>query len=156
EPLEPREVPTAAGIYALGGGPGGPPRVQVYDTATGVKIADFLAYEPTFTGGVNAAIGDVTNDGVPDLIVGAGVGGGPRVRVLDGGMIATQRLAYTSFGPTDAIADFFAGDPNTRAGLFVTTADYNGDGVADVAVGTGPGLPGAVTIYSGAVIRSRR
>src|SRR5205814_8396293 len=32
----------------------------------------------------------------------------------------------------------------------------NGDGVADVAVGTGPGLPGAVTIYSGAVIRSRR
>src|SRR5687768_5184989 len=84
EPLEAREVPTAPGLFALGGGPGGPPRVQVFDASTGAIVGDFLAYEATFTGGVNAAVGDVNNDGFSDLVVGAGVGGGPRVRVFDG------------------------------------------------------------------------
>jgi hypothetical protein len=43
ESLDDRIVPTFRGRFAVGGGLGGPPRVQVYDVSTGVKIADFTA-----------------------------------------------------------------------------------------------------------------
>src|SRR5438045_2255137 len=84
ETLEGRDVPTAAGLYAVGGGPGGSPRVQVFDTTSGALLGDFQAFEPDFSGGVNVAVGDVNNDGLADVVVGAGQGGGPRVRVISG------------------------------------------------------------------------
>ncbi len=291
EELEARETPSAASIFAVGGGAGGPPRLQIFNVTTGAKVADFLAYENSFTGGVNAAIGDVTGDNVADVIVGAGVGGGPRVRVFDGrafapgfafprapvdgagaapdaivvadffafestqrggtnvaagnfagagnselvigagpgggpririlngtavtaqgrnftsnadgdtvanffafessfrngvsvaanptplgglefsnlvvapgfgggprvrvlsgAQIAQRGLQYTSFDPNQAIADFFAFDPSLRSGLSVATADFNRDGFADLAIGTGRGVAGAYTLYSGASI----
>ena len=40
EPLDDRCVPSATGRYAVGAGPGGPPRVQVYDSSSGKVIAD--------------------------------------------------------------------------------------------------------------------
>jgi hypothetical protein len=70
--------------YALAADGGGGPRVQVFDSASGQKIRDFFVYEETFTGGVRVASGDVNGDGVDDLVVVAGPGGGPRVRALDG------------------------------------------------------------------------
>lgn len=291
EELEIRDVPAAPSIFAVGSGSGGPPRLQVYDVTTGARVADFLAYENSFTGGVNAAIGDVNGDNVAEVIVGAGIGGGPRVRVFDGrafvpgfnfprapldgtsqildqiviadffafedsqrggtnvatgnfigaqfsdlvigagpgggprvrildgaavtlqgrqftsnlpgdtvanffafepsfrngvsvaaspvpfgglafstlvvapglgggprvrvlngAEIASRQLQFTSFDFNQTIADFFAADPRTRSGLSVAAADYNRDGFADVAVGTGPGVTGTFTVYSGARI----
>src|SRR5207237_774991 len=49
-----------------GPGPGGGPRVVVFDGATGRPVFSFLAYEPSFTGGVDVAVGDLDGDGKPE------------------------------------------------------------------------------------------
>ena len=109
-----------------GEGPGGQPRVVVIDGAAGTVIRNFLAYEPTFTGGVYVATGDINGDGAADIFVGAGQGGGPRVRVIDG---------KTGAG----IADFFIYESSFRGGVRVAAGDVNGDGVADLITGAGIG-----------------
>ena len=63
---------------------GGGPQVKVLDGKSGAELFNFWAYDIGFSGGVRVATGDVTGDGVPDIITGAGPGGGPHVRVFDG------------------------------------------------------------------------
>src|SRR6185295_136987 len=55
-------------------GPGGVPQVSVFDGRTFQTIATFYALPATFTGGVYVAAGDFDNDGVADILVGAGPG----------------------------------------------------------------------------------
>ena len=125
----------------LGAGAGGAPRVRVLDLTTmqpvpGV-LGDFYAFDPSFRGGVNVATGDVTGDGRTDLVVGAGVGGGPEVKTFD--------------GLTGAVArDFMAFDPATRGGVRVATAFVDQDASADIVAATGPGSTPDVRTYSGA------
>lgn len=125
-------------IYATGAGPGGTPQVNVYNSITNSLITSFLAFEPGFSGGVTTAVADVNNDGVSDLIVGAGPGGGPRVQVFDGA---------TNF--TTVLKDFFAFNTAFRGGVSVTGGDFNSDGYADIAVGAGPGGGPMVSIFDG-------
>jgi hypothetical protein len=113
------------GIYAVGAGPGSSPEVKVYDAVTHQQKFDFMAYDPSFTGGVSVAVGDVNGDGVPDIITGAGAGGGPNVKVFDG-------------NTGKQIASFFAYDPGFSGGVNVAAADVNGDGHADIITGAGP------------------
>jgi len=99
-------------------------------------LASFFAFDPSFAGGVRVAEGDVTGDGVPDVIAGAGPGGAPVVRVFDG---ATGALVW-SFNAFEAA---FAG------GVYVAAGDVNGDGYADVIAGSGAGRSGAIKVWSG-------
>ncbi|MBL8863938.1 MAG: FG-GAP repeat protein [Planctomycetia bacterium] len=159
EQLETRETPAAASIFAVGSGSGGPPRLQIFNVTTGVKVADFLAFENSFTGGVNAAIGDVTGDNVADVIVGAGVGGGPRVRVFDGRAFApgfgfpTAPLDGAGAVP-DAIvvADFFAFESTQRGGTNVAAGNFAGAGNAELVIGAGPGGGPRIRILDGAAV----
>ena len=48
----------------------------MYDGPTGALQFSFFAYDPSFTGGVRVALGDVNGDGVNDIITAAGPGGG--------------------------------------------------------------------------------
>ena len=80
----PALVYSSRGLLATGAGPGAGPHVRVFDVSTGLPVRDFFAYAPGFTGGVRVALGDVNGDGIPDLVTGAGPGGGPHVRVFNG------------------------------------------------------------------------
>jgi hypothetical protein len=134
--VNPPAVGSSGKLFAVGGGPGAEPRVRVYDQATGKEVFNFLAFDQTFGGGVGVAVGDVNGDGVDDVVTGAGSGGGPRVRVVDG---ATQQT----------IADFFPYEANFRGGVNVAAGDVNGDGHADIVIGTGDGGGPRVQVFDG-------
>ena len=126
--------------YIAGAGPGGGPRVKVVDGKTGATLADFFAFEPGFTGGVNVAAGDVTGDGKADVVVSADAGGGPRVAVFDGSGFRR-------------VADFFGiADPNFRGGARVAVGDVNGDGVGDLIVAAGVGGGPRVAVFDGRTV----
>jgi len=123
-------------IYATGAGAGGTPQVNVYSSLDNSLITSFLAFESGFSGGVSTAVADVNNDGISDLICGAGAGGGPRVIVFNGA---------TNF--TTVLQDFFAFDPSFRGGVDVAGADFNVDGFADIVVSAGPGGGPEVRVF---------
>jgi hypothetical protein len=120
----------------VGAGPGGGPNVKVFDGATSHLIQSFMAFDPKFTGGVNVAAGDVNGDGMADIICGAGAGGGPQVAVYDG-------------RNDNLIQSFMAYDPAFSGGVSVSSADYDGDGKADIVTGAGPGGGPHVIVYAG-------
>src|SRR4051812_22190887 len=104
EGLEERAVP--AGLTAYGsetnGQFGQSARVRAFDITTGVEEFNFLPYGPGYTGGVRVAVGDVTGDGVPDLIT-APSNTAPDIRVWDGASVGltptlvTQFFAYAAY-----------------------------------------------------------
>ncbi len=117
-----------------GAGPGGGPHVKVFSGSTGDEILSFFAFSPQFAGGVRVAAGDVNGDAQDDIIVGAGPGGGPHVRVFDGH--TANQLPPTGVIPADQIlSDFFAFDQGFLGGVFVAAADLNGDRLDDIVVG---------------------
>jgi hypothetical protein len=91
------------------------------------EVASFYAYDPAFVGGVSVASGDVTGDGISEVITGAGAGGGPHVRVID-----------LSGGSPTEIASFYAYDPAFIGGVRVASAATPVGGVA-LAVASGSG-----------------
>lgn len=62
---------------------GASPEVRVY-SAQGTWQRAFLAYTPGFLGGVALAVGDTDQDGISEIVTGAGPGGGPHLIIFDG------------------------------------------------------------------------
>jgi hypothetical protein len=116
-------------------GAGVSPLVRVIET-NGTERS-FHAYHPAFTGGVRVALGDVTGDGILDIVTAPGPGGGPHVRVWDG-------VTLTEVG------GFFAYDPAFPGGVWVAAGDVDGDGRADIITGAGAGGGPHVRVWSGA------
>lgn len=120
-------------------GPGGGPAVLIFDGMTGRLILSFYAFEPTFPGGVYVAAGDLTGDGVPDVAVGSGPGGGSRVRVFDG---------KTGSQIVGALGSFNAYGPQFQGGVRVAVGDVDGDQSPDLITAAGPGGGPHVVVYS--------
>jgi hypothetical protein len=147
-------------IAAFNGGP----RTALYDgrdvltaRAAGrdpVKlVGDFFAAadgQDEGRGGRSIAAGDVNGDGVADLIVTGDnlLGTGNRVTVYSGADLAAGRLPGAGAIP---VADFPVGGLSGAALVSVAAVDADGDGRADLAVGTGAGAgqPSLVRVYPG-------
>jgi len=111
------------------------PLVSVIDPATGAVLRQFLAYEPGFRGGVRVALGDVTGDGLEEIITAPGPGRVGEIRVFrqDG----TELVAYRTlpFGPA------------WRGGVEVSAGDVDGDGRDDIVAARSRGT-GEVRVFA--------
>src|SRR5262249_38949890 len=123
--------------FAVAEGAGGVPAVKILDGKTGRPLASYFPFVGSFRGGASVALGDVTGDDRADLIVGSGPGMRATVKVYD---TATHTLIETL---TPFSASF-------RGGVTVASGDVDGDGRADVIVGSGAGTSPAIAVFSGA------
>ncbi len=121
---------------------GGGAHVKVFSGANGSELLSFFAFDPRFTGGVRIAAGDISGDGTPDIIAGAGPGADPHVRVFDG--LTGNQIP----GP---LGSFYAYNAQSFVGgVFVAAGDVNGDDQIDLITGAGTGGGTHVRVFDGA------
>ena len=116
--------------------------VRLLDPATGGTRTTAFAFEPGFKGGVRAALGDLDDDGKPEIVCVPGVGRAAEIVVLrqdvsDSGAVTLARDNRFTIAP------FGTGE---RRGLNVAVGDFNGDGKQDVAVARASAT-GAIRLY---------
>lgn len=124
-------------LYAdilVGAGPGGGPRIKVFSGKNLTVLRDFFAFEPTFSGGVTIATGLINSDLQVDILVGAGPGGGPRLKVFDGASLGV-------------VMDFFVYDAAFRGGINVAAGNLYGGPSDQIIVGAGAGGGPNVRVY---------
>ena len=121
--------------FVTGAGQGGGPHIRTFDPKNSAQNtgASFYAYFSDFYGGVDVAAGDIDNDGIDEIITGAGVGGGPHVKIFK----ANGTL----------IAGFYAYHPGFLGGIRVAAADIDGDNKAEIITGAGQGGGPHVRIF---------
>ncbi|MBU1178548.1 S8 family serine peptidase [Patescibacteria group bacterium] len=104
-----------------GAGPGGGPQIRAFNGRGDSINLNYFAYSRNFKGGTRVTTGDIDADGRDEIIVGAGTGGGPQIRVFE------------SDGNVKPI-QFFAFHPDSRTGVDVAAGDVDGDGKDEIAV----------------------
>ncbi len=133
ESLEHRDTPSALTVeqppvdevvharrFAVGSGAGQVAQVSVYSSGTNALLTMFQPFGDTYTGGIAVATGDLTGDGIDDVVVAA-LSGSSRIALFDG---ATRKFA----GEFEA----FAG---ATTGAFLALGDVTGDGRIDLVAG---------------------
>lgn len=130
--VKPKEKKAENNYIIAGLGFGSFPQLKILET-DGTIFKSFYAYSPHFNGAINVASGDVNGDGKAEIITGAGVGGGPHVRIFN---IEGQ-----------VVSQFFAYDKNLRGGVNVAVGDINNDGIDEIITGIGKGAPPEVKVF---------
>jgi hypothetical protein len=122
-----------------GAGAGGGPHVlglsgQALIVGQQVALANFFAFDPGVTRGIFVASGDFDNNGSADIMVAAGPGGGPHVKV------------FNSFG-TATLDSFFAYPVEFSGGVTVAAVDVNGNGTLDVVTAPYTNAPSQIRVF---------
>jgi hypothetical protein len=115
-------------------GAGGGPEVRIFNGDGLTILRAFYAYDQSFSGGVSVATIDLNNDGILDIVTGAGAGGAPHVKVFDG---ATNAI----------ISQWFAYPITFTGGVFVAVGDISNDGNIELVTGAGQGGTPVVAVW---------
>jgi len=99
------------------------------------KVVKTVSIFDKWTNGATLAVGDLGVDGVPEVVVGAGPGSIPEIRIFrqDGSLIKK----------------FDAFDNKITRGVIVSLGDTNGDGKNEIVAATGPKFGNYVRIFDG-------
>jgi hypothetical protein len=129
----------AVADIVTGAGAGGGPHVKVFSGASSTVLAQWMAYDLSFFGGVSVAATDGFTTGSTftegTVITGAGPGGAPHVRTFNG----------VSAGP---LTSFFAYNTAFTGGVYVAAGDLNGNGQNQIVTGPGAGGTPQVRVFN--------
>jgi hypothetical protein len=115
-------------VAGPGPGPDNEARVKgFYINGSENGITDFIAYGAGGYG-VNVVCGDLTGDGIDEIVTGAGPGAvyGPHVRAFNWNSTAMGSVSFLAYG-------------TNKYGVNVTCGDVDGDGYDEIITGAGPG-----------------
>jgi type VI secretion system secreted protein VgrG len=141
------DIVTAPGWSTVG-------QVRVY-TEAGVLLTSFDPYGPSFVGGVQVAVGDVTGDGLNDIITVPSTG--PALVKVFQPVLVNGVPTYNAAQPYREFLAFpasFVGGAVVAAGDMGSTPVANGpfdtllqDGKAEIIVGSGAGMEATVKVF---------
>ncbi len=126
--------PPAPQPFAVGTAPGTIATVRMFNPDHTLRFA-VQPFGATYRKGVRVAVGDVTGDGVPDIVAATNGGIWAKVRIIDGAtgnVLSNNLLAGARY----------------QGRVSVAVGDVNGDGIADIAVGTNQTRP-RVRVFNG-------
>ena len=112
------------------------PIVKVINKDTGKIISQFYAYEGKFLGGVQLATGDLTGDGIDEIITAPGQGRVGEVRVFTQDGVELTQFRTQPYGG------------KYTGGIEVAVGDVNGDGKNDIVTATKYGRPDIRVFYN--------
>lgn len=112
------------------------PEVKVFNDNMSSVEKSFLAWPASNQNGATVAVGDIDGNGYGEIIVGAGKGSGPQIKVFSKNGVNQQ-------------LDFFAFSKDFHGGVSVAAGDVNGDGKEEIIIGQRSNGQAWVKVYLG-------